>query len=687
VKPWILAALLAAAALAGGAGAAEQPGWSTYGGDPSRTGAIAEQVVPASVKPAFVLPVTGRITSQVLAARDVPGPGLTTLYATTSAGRIYAVSEDGYVRWRDDLGELPNKCPQLDGYGVGGTPVIDPATKTLYAVDAVGQLHALDLATGAERPGWPVTLYTDPAQELVWGAVALADGSVYAATGSYCDSPPFQGRVVRVDLATKAVSTWLAVPVEQGGGGGIWGWGGIAFSAALDRLFVVTGNAFAGGTNVGPAFSEAAGYGEALVSLTPDLDVVGSGHPAAVNQPLDLDFVGSPVLFDRPGCGQLAVAQDKIASLFGWRADKVGAGTLWRAQLEPFDPDNPVLSQPAYDPRLFAVYSVTDTRAVRIDVAANCSEKVGWSQPLGTSSLNGSPTVAGNAVWFAVSGTPALVALDADTGTRLAAVPLPGLAITAPTVIDGRIFIGTFTGQLVGFTSPTAKPLLPAPGTGTVAGHVSRLDATHRWESRETGVYSTDDGGRHWRRIFATPASAVVRTSVKVGMIRVAAVAPGCTCARTFWTKDGGLHWTQTRAVAGGLTGRGSSLYWLSLGNTQLRQIAPWPPVGPIHSRTVLTTTGGRIVSVALVAGGVAALIRDPTTGSSSVAIVGPTGTQTVQLPDPPGPILSERLTSSAAGLTVQATVFTDGALETVGWSSASSQSWQPAVRSPMSSH
>ncbi len=68
----------------------------------------------AGVRPAL----RGRVTSQVLAARDVPSAGLTTLYVTTSAGLVYAVSETGYVRWRVDLGQLANDCPQLDGYGV-----------------------------------------------------------------------------------------------------------------------------------------------------------------------------------------------------------------------------------------------------------------------------------------------------------------------------------------------------------------------------------------------------------------------------------------------------------------------------------------------------------------------------------------------------------------------------------------
>jgi putative pyrroloquinoline-quinone binding quinoprotein len=665
--------------LAGATKAAEPPGWTTYGADPGRTGATAEAIVPGGVEPDFVLPIQGRVTSQVLAARDVPVPGSTTLYVATTAGRIYAVSETGFVRWRVELGQLPNACAQLDGYGVVGTPVIDPATRTLYAADGLGRLHALDLATGVEREGWPVMLFSDPDQELVWGAIAFAHGSVYAATGSYCDGGPFEGHVIRVDTETKATTTWTAVPAELGGGGGIWGWGGIAYSSALERLFVVTGNAFSGGTNTDDSFSEAAGYGEALVEFSPDLEVTGASHPASIDKPLDLDFVGSPVVFDRPDCGELAVAQDKNAQLFGWRAGAVAGGPVWTVDLETFDPDNPVLSQPAFDPFRSAVFTATGTRLARVDVAPDCSATTAWALDLGTDSLNGSPTIAGDTVWLTVSGTPALVGVNADTGRKVATLPLPGLSIVAPTVIDGRIFVPTFTGQLVGFTSPSAKAVQALASVTGVPGHTSRLDARHRWESRETGVYSTDDGGRHWQRIFPTPASAVLRTSMKVGLIRVAKVAPGCVCTRTFWTKDGGKHWTRTRAIAGGLTGRGGLLYWLAAGDTQLRQVTQWPPVGGISSTLVFTASSGRIVSRALVPGGISVLVRNPTTGQNYLRIVRGDDVDTVDLPQPPGTIVAASLTGSGAEVTVRATVFADGQTEALRWSNVgSSTAWTP---------
>ena len=672
-----LAAAAVAALLVNGASGAGPPAWTTYGGDPGRTGAASAALSPP-LRPAFVLPLRGRVTSQVLAARDVPSAGLTTLYVATSAGLVYAVSETGYVRWRVDLGQLANDCPQLDGYGVTGTPVIDAAGQTLYAADALGRLHALVLATGTERTGWPVQLFDDPAKELVWGALTLARGHVYAATGSYCDGGPFEAKVLSVDVRSKEVSTWLAVPAEKGGGGGIWGWGGSAWSTSLERLFVATGNAFEGGSNTGADFSEAAGYGENVVSLSPDLKVAGASHPASIDQPLDLDFVGSPVVFDRAGCGELVVAHDKNAQLFGWRADDLDAGPLWTIDLEPFDPANPLLSQPAYDATRRAVFVVTGAHLVRVDIGADCSAKRVWSQALGTDSLNGSPTIAGGTLWFARSGSPGLAAVDTGTGSRTGLLPLPGLTVTAPTILDGRIFVGTFTGQLVGYAAPLASSVPPGPEAPAVAEHASWVDARHGWVSRETGVYSTDDGGGHWRRIFEQPATTVVRTSVRSGIIRVATVAPGCVCAYNLWTIDGGRHWKTTRAIAGGLLGRGGSLYWLKTGGAEIQQVTPWPPKEQIRSRTVVAVDTGRIVSATLVPGGVAGLVKEASGRAASIVVSRP-GKQNEwqELPPPPGMLIAESLRSSGGSLIVEATVFGAGQTERVRWSSDADADWE----------
>ena len=134
------------------------------------------------------------VTAQPLVARNVRGGGEQTAYVATNAGRVIAYAPDGYVRWQRTLGALPNSCPQLASWGVVGTPVIDPATRALYVADAFGLLHALDLVTGRDRPGWPVRIYNDPSAEPPSGARrASVGGSIEHRHGSYCDRPMVEG--------------------------------------------------------------------------------------------------------------------------------------------------------------------------------------------------------------------------------------------------------------------------------------------------------------------------------------------------------------------------------------------------------------------------------------------------------------------------------------------------------------
>ncbi len=260
----------------------------------------------------------------------------------------------------------------------------------------------------------------------------------------------------------------------------------------------------------------------------------------------------------------------------------------------------------------------------------------------------------------------------------MARLPVPGLTVTAPTVIDGRIFVGTFTGQLVGFTSSSARAVPLGPPAPGVSGHSSWIDRRHGWVSREGGVWATEDGGAHWRRIFARPAATVVRTSLRAGVIRVATVTRACACAYDLWTTDAGRHWTATRTIAGGLVGRGSSLYWVAAGGTQVQQVSPWPPVGAIRSHAVATVDDGTIVSLVLVPGGVAALVTNGTTGAVSVLVVRGGDEEAVHLPAPPGPLIGESLTVSGDEVIVSGTIFSGGVTEQVRWSSAGDdRGWQ----------
>ena len=598
------------------------PGWVTFGGDAARTDAAPSI---GALTGAWFTPLPGMVTTQPLVVPGVPQAGAQTVIVATAAGFVYALAPNGYVRWRVDLGRQLNSCPQIpDGWGVTGTPVVDPGSRTLYVMDAFGRLHALDVATGKERAGWPVVLYSDYPNELDWGALALVDGSVYVPTGSFCDQPPMQGKVIRVAIASKQVSRWISVPASGGGGGSVFGWGGAAYSATTNSLFVGTANTFEGGSNVGQAFDEQSGYGEHLVQLSLDLKVLASSKPN-LGVFTDNGFVGSPVPVEVPGCGELVAAQTKSGAFLGWHADNIAAGPVWQLQVQPSNVATPLLTQPAWSPSLRSFFDVTWTSLVRVQVGSDCEAHVVWKQSLGQATLEGSPTVVGNRVWFAVSNAHSgLVEADAATGRQIKKIPVGGISFTPPSVVGGDIYMGAVHGFL-------SHPVAAAAGPATdLPGYESASDAMHRWASRENGVFSSDDGGKTWHRIYPSPAVDLVRTSSRDGVIAVGSPASACNCATTrLWTNDDGRSWQATDRIGPSFDGRGSRLYWWQSGS--LYAVDDWPPEGSFSSHKI-ASAAGTIVDAAVLPDGLAALV-DRRTLAPQVVITRSGTTQTVTLP------------------------------------------------------
>jgi hypothetical protein len=662
------------------AGAARDDGsnWTTFGNSPARLGAVAAQ--PGTLLRHFVLPLRGRVTGQVLSAAGA-------FFAATTSGEVVSFNPDGYVRWRVGVGQLAHSCRQLDGYGVVGTGVIDPASRTLYVADAFGRLHALALATGTERPGWPLRVFGDFRRELVWGALSLAGGSVYVPTAAYCDASS-PGGVLRVELGTRQVTRWTAVPLELGGGGGPWGWGGVAYDDARNALFAATSGALRGGSNTGDDFTETAGYGDRLVQLGPDLSVQASSHPEDLPDRQDLDFVGSPVLVDRPGCGALAVAATKNDVVYGWRRDDVSAGPIWKLDLERYDPDVPFLSQLAWHTSLASLYAVTGTALVRIQIRADCSPSVVWSRQLGTRTENGSPTIAGETVWFAVNGKNLLAGYDARSGTRVAEAPLGGTTLQAPTIVGGRLVVGTFTGLIQGFMvagrGTTGRTTAAARSDRGVAAS-SWADSRHGWESRASGVFATEDGGRSWRRVYAEPALAIARLSRTTGLIDVG-VSPGpCMCTtRKLWTADAGRTWHSTNAVGDAFLGSAGVLYWWQGG--ALHALAKLPlHAGPraLSSRPAASVSDGVIVGAAAIPDGIVALVTRRVGGQGwdtapRLLVAHGTSASMVELPATTGRPLADEVDVRWPTIVVTARDYVPDPTRVVAWrSSDGGKTWE----------
>jgi hypothetical protein len=273
----------------------------TYHNNLSRTGQNLQErlLTPANVNAAqfgrlFTIPVDGNVYAQPLYMAKVAVPHLgfhNVVYVATENNTVYAFDADdpkGIVLWSNQLGpalrasDLPSgTCAGIvPSIGITGTPVIDSVTKTLYVValnyhNSVEEywLHALDISTGAEKPGSPVPISTSvqgtgrgsengkihfqAALQLQRPGLALAGGEVYIGFGSNCDLGDYHGWLLAYDTTTlKQTGVFITTP--RGAHGGIWQSGAAPAVDSNNNLFLETGDGTfdvpSGGSDYGDTF-------------------------------------------------------------------------------------------------------------------------------------------------------------------------------------------------------------------------------------------------------------------------------------------------------------------------------------------------------------------------------------------------------------------------------------------------
>ena len=180
---------------------------STYHNDNARTGQYINETVlaPANVNPArfgklYSYPVDGYVYAQPLYMPQVaiPGNGVhNVVVVATQHDSVYAFDADSSSAmplWRvnflnPDAGVTTlspadvNSSDIVPEIGITGTPVIDVASNTIYVVAATREngafyhrIHALDLASGAEKFGGPQPVqatYPGTAHESTDGLLAF----------------------------------------------------------------------------------------------------------------------------------------------------------------------------------------------------------------------------------------------------------------------------------------------------------------------------------------------------------------------------------------------------------------------------------------------------------------------------------------------------------------------------------
>jgi hypothetical protein len=278
--------------------------------DPARTGAnLVESVLTTQNVNAgqfgklYSLPVDGAVYAQPLYVSGITVAGVrrNVLYVATMNDKIYAFDADRRAAplWVTDFTDPPDVTaipitdivpPNLNiiaNVGIQSTPVIDRASSTIYLVARtkergayVQRLHALDIATGAERLGSPVVIEGsvtgnapdatvgatgsvitfDPKVQLQRAGLALSNGVVVIAWAAHEDVTPSHGWIMGFNSSTLARVGIFSVE-RDAYLGGIWQGGRAPAVDGQGNVYFATGNGRWDGTR---------NFGDSLLKFSVD---------------------------------------------------------------------------------------------------------------------------------------------------------------------------------------------------------------------------------------------------------------------------------------------------------------------------------------------------------------------------------------------------------------------------------
>jgi chitodextrinase len=271
---------------------------------------------------------------------NVPGQGFHNIvYVATEHDSVYAFDADGVTStpiWHrsfidpangvttvpsTDVSSVPDIPVEI---GITATPVIDPATNTMYVLvltkevsggttSYVYRLHALNIVTGAETitpavvqgsvPGTGLgsvngTLTFNSLRENGRPGLLLSNGVVYIGFGSHTDVEPFHGWVFGYG-ATTLQRVFMFCTTPNSDDGGVWMSGAGFATDSTGSIYFVSGD---GGFDAGTGGLD---YGDTVLRMSPAGAVVDYFSPAnqatldTNNQ--DLGAGGVVLLPDQPG--------------------------------------------------------------------------------------------------------------------------------------------------------------------------------------------------------------------------------------------------------------------------------------------------------------------------------------------------------------------------------------------------
>ncbi len=209
----------------------------------------------------FKVVVDDQVYSQPLYMANVTIAGGThnVVFVATTNNSVYAFDADtGKQYWHDQLG--PAFTIQNGGFGckdvlatsgIMSTPVIDPSTNTLYVVaqtwvnkTSSHNLHALNIASGKDNAGSPVTLAANgfnSKYELQRAGLLLSKSNLYITFAGHCDQGSWAGYTLAYTTANLSpAGVFNASPSANGAA--IWQSGNGPAADSAGNVYLITGN-------------------------------------------------------------------------------------------------------------------------------------------------------------------------------------------------------------------------------------------------------------------------------------------------------------------------------------------------------------------------------------------------------------------------------------------------------------
>jgi hypothetical protein len=479
---------------------------ATWHYDNERTSANLWETVltPANVNSAsfgklFTQPVDGYIVGHplYLPAVNIPGQGAhNVVYVATMHDSVYAFDADSAstpALWMTSIftyspvgaTTVPATVAKNTGttgwaeLGIISTPVIDPATGTLYLVaetyengKVVHRLHALDVTTGLEKFGGPTTItatytlngetttFTDLYQMNRPGLL-LANSHIYIGFGSNSNNDYSQGWVLSYNASTlQQEGAYTSEPGKTLAS--IWQKGAGLSADSLGNIYAQTGEGpFTAGTNLSSSVLKLSQSGTTL-ALADWFTAYNQQYLSAHD--LDLND-GVLILPDQPGpyphelitggkegtiyvlnrdamgqyCSTCTAGDTQIVQELPLVAHSTGIPVYW---------NNTVYLTPENQP--ISAYNLSNGTLV-VPPAVQSVETDGGGHAMITANGNSNGVlwfVNGNSLWAMDAGTLNLLYTSNQAANGRDTLP-PLAHFANPIAADGRVFIGTQNSLVV----------------------------------------------------------------------------------------------------------------------------------------------------------------------------------------------------------------------------------------------